>query len=844
MDAHAVADIRIEKRSRRDSSNAPSPTIFRPTKKQVALDKRIWQASTLDDLLSLALEHTSKFSASSLCNILARSSQLLRTGSAEQRARFRKHEAVKVVFTELANTPSSHFNATDIPAALQACAWLRLAPPGGLLLKFDRRMQAMMAPMMLAGGGENMALPFINALWAFAKLGYRCEHVLTGLESHILQGSHLALNQCTCTDIAALLWSCAKLQYRSPAMLTVISQEFLGRSVSSLSPANVSQICWAYANLNWSPRYLLLEPLALRAVDCKDAFTVQGLSCTAWALGKLLPQMSPQSSKVLKDCICHLLNQASVTMDSFPIEGVSMVLIAAADANIRHDQLLEATQKRVEESLLSNCGPKDLADIVTAYATLDHPLKQSVADALAVRAQQLLPSFSAVWLSWLFWGFARLGQTPTGLLHAADSMWEQNSDRLRELQPVQQCRLAWAIAQMDHPSGAFWENVASCATNSLVDMKPTELSGLLASFATIGHTPTELLEPAAEHVARHMSSYPPRYLATALWAFGKLGIHPGRGVPDGGPAALNGEPLLSGVAAHVARRVHEFQPRELSMLSWSFATLEHHPGDEYLCATARRLAELIKRGQPVGLQAISTVAWACAKFKFSPIELFQIVAGSAAELLVLSIDQEGGVDDDVVPKQAIKRSTSIANLAFAAAKVGFYDAELFRSISQAALLEMDSISCGEACMLLWSFATLHATPAPELLSACMLRMRESLLSCDPSLVALGVYALGSLLKTHEGHTDLLSKCVTRIAIDRDMNSNLLAKVLWACGSLGWVPPEKPLQRILQTLQKDETVSILFEKDCICTRAIDEHMHTLIYNDVFDTPWVYLKINNF
>lgn len=57
----------------------------------------------------------------------------------------------------------------------------------------------------------------------------------------------------------------------------------------------------------------------------------------------------------------------------------------------------------------------------------------------------------------------------------------------------------------------------------------------LHSFAVQGYTPHELLDVAADHLAERLPQYTPQSVANILWALGRLGVHPGRGLPGGGP---------------------------------------------------------------------------------------------------------------------------------------------------------------------------------------------------------------------------------------------------------------------------------------------------------------------
>ena len=167
----------------------------------------------------------------------------------------------------------------------------------------------------------------------------------------------------------------------------------------------------------------------------------------------------------------------------------------------------------------------------------------------------------------------------------------------------------------------------------------------LHSFAVQGFTPHELLDVAAEHLAGRLPRYNPQSVANILWALGRLGVHPGRGLPDGGPctpvsagrgracsrllpcgcgrasvrctarqprtAAANtpacrscvqdGTPLMAAVAAYGLAHAQpgsdqdSFSLQGLAMLLWSYAVLEQHPGDALLDAVSARLTAALRR---------------------------------------------------------------------------------------------------------------------------------------------------------------------------------------------------------------------------------------------------------
>lgn len=864
------------KDKRQFTTHVPHPTMA--TAAQRALDQDLWAASTAEQLLNTIGDNVALLTGVSLANALFRLSQLTRNAGPSSRLAIRRHPAIQSLFSQLLSRNMTELHGRDITGVLRSCAWMTIVPPGQLIKSLEQRMAHLCPSSPLSTS--------ITAAWSCAKLGYTgCSLLLEAIEYEALHhpSRFLSTMEVSPSTLTILLWTCAKTNFRSPVLLNVILNSTTTTSTlrpSSLSSAQVSQVAWALGTLKWRPTSVYLEAFTRRVEQVEADLTAQGVACVAWGLSKI----QAESDVIYK--------AAAERIYELNAKELTMVLVAAAGYTQKREDEDDAengsTREEEEESyddaddvvlssnspsssssssrrlhphhhhlmsllpqaedrlfhLSSTASPRDLADTVCAFASLGYPLSEHTVTAVTQRAQQLVSQYPAHWLSWLVWGLAKQGHRPRELLVSLDTLWTRNTERLRELKGDEACRLAWALCKMNHTSGDFWDNLSSSLVDKVPEMSPDHLSSLLASFVGIGgdgrrhHHPVELLEPAAEHIAQHLStSYSPRALSTAIWSFGKMEIHPGRGLPGGGPAALNGQTLLTAVANHVERRAYQYDGRALSMLCWAFVTLEHHPGDAFLSAASQKIVTMIlgdinsKQHQSgVSLQAVSTIAWACSKFNHPCPQLFAAIASTP--LLILNTNSTNRVVYDHMGNKQQPRAVSLANLVYAAGKIGYSSDPVFISLMNKALYkEAANLTVDEACLVLWSYSALKITTAggndiisttnisnksdkEELIEKLVKQLRTNITSvadCDASLAGLSLYALGVLgYRPTADDAQLVTTLVSRVAHESVLSSDLMVKCLWGCACMEFVPDNNSgdnMQCILKKLQQKKTVMV-------------------------------------
>ncbi len=284
---------------------------------------------------------------------------------------------------------------------------------------------------------------------------------------------------------------------------------------------------------------------------------------------------------------------------------------------------------------------------------------------------------------------------------------------------------------------------------------------------------------------------------------------------------------MTAVADYALRRL---QPGEgggepltlqgLAMLLWTFATLEHPPGQPLVEAASSHIVSALEQqqaqeqhgmqsaadgqgaalGSGACLRSVSQVAWAFAKFGHADEALFAALARR--------LPPAGSAED--APQ-------SLTLLAYSAAKLRVQAApELLRALLPAAERHVGGLSSDEACQLLWALGQVGGlageVPQP-LLDASVARLAADLglgsssasarpspggLSSggpDPRLLCMAVHALAAL--QYRSPPALLDACVRAVAasLPGSVSVSLAAQLLWGCAHVGHVPEPAQLEAI-------------------------------------------------
>lgn len=192
------------------------------------------------------------------------------------------------------------------------------------------------------------------------------------------------------------------------------------------------------------------------------------------------------------------------------------------------------------------------------------------------------------------------------------------------------------------------------------------LSNITWSMATISLVDLELLRKAAYLSHRHVHSFKPYELSSALWAYAKLDSLSRE-------ACEGATPFFQASASHILEHVEDFSFRCLVMSAWAFATARHHSerlfrgiAAQILCpsSTASAASSSVQTAQ---CQELANAAWAFATAGIREERLFHELAKKALRHLVDFKGQE------------------LSNIMWAFAANGFIREDFFVASAQAVL---------------------------------------------------------------------------------------------------------------------------------------------------------------
>lgn len=132
-------------------------------------------------------------------------------------------------------------------------------------------------------------------------------------------------------------------------------------------------------------------------------------------------------------------------------------------------------------------------------------------------------------------------------------------DRLHAMTPQGLSNIAYAMASLGHADFRLFERLAAMPAQELAAFDVQALSNLAWSLATLGCRNMELLDRIVREGLRRAHHMLPQHLSNVLWALATLGYQ---------DAAV-----VSAYVQHVTARLSEFSPQGLSNTAWALAKL-------------------------------------------------------------------------------------------------------------------------------------------------------------------------------------------------------------------------------------------------------------------------------
>lgn len=320
--------------------------------------------------------------------------------------------------------------------------------------------------------------------------------------------------------------------------------------LQTFSPQHTSNTLWGCARLGIPLARHVMSALITHVVTQAGQCKPQALSNIAVALAKYGVQdsptprspnpssaaasnVSPNSAAVFS----HLAAAAVPQLEAAQPQELSNLLGACASANCRHRPLLAASEKYVEQRL-GQLGPRDMAELLSSYATLGWVPEGDVLRLMSDRSVALVRRMAPYQAVTLLHSLAKLGAAPTALLREVDAMFEQGDGmaiasqqprdsqqpcHASQLAAPELAKLLWAFARCGHiPSTQFLCNAEDALEAALTSQQPQTISTILWALATLDIRSTALLARVAPSVASSLGAMTAQALSMTLWAYAKL----------------------------------------------------------------------------------------------------------------------------------------------------------------------------------------------------------------------------------------------------------------------------------------------------------------------------------
>lgn len=231
---------------------------------------------------------------------------------------------------------------------------------------------------------------------------------------------------------------------------------------------------------------------------------------------------------------------------------------------LHSEVVLPAVQRLVQHlpRAAPQLEPSQVAECLWAMSVL-HCYDRDSFDALCMRGSQVADRLAPADCARLMLAFGRLKHYQPELIKHLPVVL------LRQLQATKASELSsvlWGFAKLGMPlapSKAFMEAACDSLLWTMDRFGCQELVTCLWSMASLGHTPTKgLLREAERKLLQRVHLLNPQDVANVLWAFGRL--------------RYKATDLLDELPRHVAPRLAEFSPQELSCLLYGYTQARHY----------------------------------------------------------------------------------------------------------------------------------------------------------------------------------------------------------------------------------------------------------------------------
>ena len=412
---------------------------------------------------------------------------------------------------------------------------------------------------------------------------------------------------------------------------------------------------------------------------------------------------------------------------------------------------------------ISTFDSQNMANIVWAYAKMEHYNSTAFVDTLAKEAIPRLKEFTPQQLANLAWAYSKF---PSSSLEHHNDIFDHivielgRRGGLNHFTSQGLAMLAHSFATVGHTKNTkFWDmiEVDASSPNRLSQLGPIECSQLAWSFATIGRASDKLFHGIESVVRKKMAYIKPLGLSNLAWSFAMLGY--------------DSPKLFDDIVRESFQRIHELLPQDKAMLVLALSRINHSCPELYEQIAATSLSNLNK---------------------FSSLDLFN---------LVVCYSKVGYVSEpwmEAIAKEVVRRPPgsnnpkNLVGIAWAYANIGCHSPQLFNLIADECINHCNTLETKEISSLTWSFAALECYHRPifeELAATSCGRWNEF---DAPSLANMAwSYSTKSLhmhssKRSEEDQPQLFEGVINAAINKRDefTSPQSVSMLLWSCSAAG------------------------------------------------------------
>ncbi|KAK2198317.1 hypothetical protein BdWA1_001328 [Babesia duncani] len=269
-----------------------------------------------------------------------------------------------------------------------------------------------------------------------------------------------------------------------------------------------------------------------------------------------------QTMAGLRFCSNYFLQEAAgKVLDSFTFTGPSLVKILACYAARPKSASPQFFQKLLNECLsldlsttLSGTEACDLIYVTSKYSDGCHLILAQLHDTVIKN----IPKYSPRNLAMLIWA---VGNSRYDSLEMIEALENGAMACVENMTPSQLTLVAHGLSLVTDICGKFLERIQSDIIKHIGHFNGLDLSMLAFAYAKLGAGSVEMHQCIQKEILKHRRDLPADCLVRILYAYAQIGAC---------------ESTFTHLQMHVLERLHQFHPRDLCTVLWSYAVMEFY----------------------------------------------------------------------------------------------------------------------------------------------------------------------------------------------------------------------------------------------------------------------------